>query len=129
MGKKKVRYESQEAPSNNPFGGLDISFSEEETQSYEAEKEIEETKVESYAGGLVRVRLEKKGRGGKTVTIFYGFERNQKNLLTDLFKDLKKHLATGGKVVEDELEFQGDQRLKAADWLGAQGYKVKGQLK
>ncbi|MCM8531813.1 MAG: translation initiation factor [Lentisphaeraceae bacterium] len=125
MGKKKVKYEVKEVPSNNPFGSLDISFSEEENQSYEAEKEIENNKVESFAGGLVRVRLEKKGRGGKTVTIFYGFERDQKNL----FKDLKKHLATGGKVVDDELEFQGDQRLKAADWLGQKGYKVKGQLK
>ncbi|MCH2206617.1 MAG: translation initiation factor [Lentisphaerales bacterium] len=128
MGKKKQRYQSEEAPSNNPFGGLDLSFSNEQLSAYEEEKEAVANEPESFAGGLVRVRLEKKGRGGKSVTVFYEFDKEQDSSLPELLKGLKKHLAAGGKVVEDSLELQGDQRLKAAEWLEQQGYKVKGQL-
>lgn len=128
MGKKKQRYVAEEAPANNPFGGLDISFSNAELDAYEAEKESSESEITGFAGGIVRVRLEKKGRGGKSVTVFYDFDKDQEGALPELLKGLKKHLASGGKVLEDTIELQGDQRPKAASWLEAQGYKVKGQL-
>ena len=123
MGKKKQRYQSEEAPQNNPFGGLDLSFSNEELNAYEEEKEATANEPTTFTGGVVRVRLEKKSRGGKSVTVFYDFDKEQQGLLPELLKCLQKHLASGGKVVEDSLELQGDQRLKASEWLEEQGYK------
>ena len=128
MSKKKQKYVADEAPSNNPFGGLDISFSSEEMDAYENEKASLEPKTEDFVGGMVRVRLEKKGRGGKSVTVFYDFNKDQEGTLPELFKGLKRHLAAGGKVLEDTIELQGDQRQKAASWLEDHGFKVKGQL-
>jgi translation initiation factor 1 len=129
MAKKKSRYEAEAAPQNNPFGGLgEVSFSAEEVTAYEKSKSEVPVPASTYSGGLVRVRLEKKGRGGKSVTVFYDFDKGQRGLLPDLLKDLKKHLASGGKVIDGTLELQGDQRPKAAEWLTSQGYKVKGQL-
>ena len=129
MAKKKSRYDAGAVPQNNPFGDLGaVSFSEKEVTAYEKSKSAVPVSSVTYSGGLVRVRLEKKGRGGKSVTVFYDFDKGQRGLLPDLLKDLKKHLASGGKVIEGTLELQGDQRQKAAEWLTNQGYKVKGQL-
>ena len=114
--------------SDNPFGSLDISFSQDELDSYEEQKKSEEAAKPKYPGGLVRIRLEKKGRGGKSVTVFYGFERDQEGKLGELLKQLKKKIASGGKLTDEGLELQGDQRKVASDWLIAQGYKVKGQI-
>ena len=113
---------------NNPFGSLDLSFSKEELASYKDQKIKEEAAKPQYPGGLVRVRIEKKGRGGKSVTVFYDFERNQQGKLKKLLSDLKKRMAVGGKLIENGLELQGDQRKSASEWLIKQGYKVKGQI-
>ena len=114
--------------SDNPFASLNISFSDEEMENYEQQKKSEEAAKPRFAGGVVRVRLEKKGRGGKSVTVFYDFDKDQKGKLKELLGELKKLIAAGGKLVDNCIELQGDQRQKAAAWLTDQGYKVKGQI-
>ena len=124
--KKRVDYQSSDVQ-NNPFGSLDIAFSSEELDEYKKSDDTQEQKS-GFSGGVVKVRLEKKGRGGKSVTVFYGFEKNQEGRLADLLAGLKKALATGGKLTEEGIELQGDLRKKSSDWLISQGYKVKGQI-
>jgi translation initiation factor 1 len=119
---------SKNSSSDNPFGSLDISFSQSEVDAYENEKKHAAASKPKFPGGLVRVRLEKKGRGGKSVTVFYDFEKHQQGKLPQLLKGLKKTIATGGKIIDNGLELQGDQRQKAAEWLTSEGYKVKGQI-
>jgi translation initiation factor 1 len=118
----------QSNSSDSPFGSLDISFSKSEVDAYESEKKQKAASKPKFPGGLVRVRLEKKGRGGKSVTVFYDFEKHQQGKLPELLKGLKKTIATGGKIIDNGLELQGDQRKKAAQWLIDEGYKVKGQI-
>ena len=118
----------QKNSSDNPFASLDISFSQSEVDAFESQKKQEAASKPKFPGGLVRVRLEKKGRGGKSVTVFYDFEKHQQGKLPELLKGLKKTIATGGKISDNGLELQGDQRKKAALWLIDQGYKVKGQI-
>ena len=114
---------------NNPFGSLDnLSFSQKELDSYEDQKKREKELEPEFPGGLVRVRIEKKGRGGKSVTVFYEFEKDQQGKLKKLLSALKKRLAVGGKLINNGLELQGDQRKSASEWLIEQGYKVKGQI-
>ena len=125
--KKRVDYKSEEIQ-NNPFGSLDLQFTSEQIEASENDSLIEEAEEQGFAGGVVKVRLEKKGRGGKSVTVFYGFEKDQEDKLNDLLAGLKKALATGGKITEEGIEIQGDLRKKSSQWLISQGYKVKGQI-
>ena len=72
-----------------------------------------------------KLRLEKKGRGGKAVTVVYGLPQNEA-FLKDLSQTLKRTCGTGGAVVDGEVELQGDLRDRIRDWLKQQGWIVKG---
>ena len=72
----------------------------------------------------LRVLLEKKGRGGKTVTLVTNFEGNDLELAM-LGKSLRQQCGVGGSAKEGEIVLQGDVRQKAVAWLQAQGYKAK----
>lgn len=66
------------------------------------------------------VRLERKGRGGKEVTIVSHLELKPDALAVWL-KALKSELGCGGSVEEDTLVLQGDQRERAKAVLSARG--------
>ena len=70
------------------------------------------------------IRREKKGRGGKTVTVIYGLQHTPA-ALKELLVMLKNTCGAGGTIKETELEIQGDQRDKVAEKLHQMGYKVK----
>jgi translation initiation factor 1 len=72
-----------------------------------------------------KLRLETKGRSGKSVTIVDGLPRNEA-FLERLAKDLKKACGTGGAVREGSVELQGDCRERLRSLLDARGYVVKG---
>jgi translation initiation factor 1 len=74
---------------------------------------------------VAKLRTEKKGRGGKTVTVVYDLPRNAE-FLQELSKDLKRACGTGGTVVEGGVEIQGDLRDRVRDALTKRGYVVKG---
>jgi translation initiation factor 1 len=69
--------------------------------------------------------MEKKGRGGKTVTVVYGLPQNPE-FLKELSQELKRACGTGGTVVKDGVELQGDLRPRVRDVLARRGYIVKG---
>jgi translation initiation factor 1 len=74
---------------------------------------------------VARLRMEKKGRGGKTVTTVYDLPRNQP-FLKALAGELKRACGTGGAVVENTVEIQGDLRDRVRDLLVQKGWTVKG---
>jgi len=74
---------------------------------------------------VAKLRMEKKGRGGKTVTLVYGLPRNA-GFLKELTQELKRVCGTGGATVEDGVELQGDLRDRVRDVLQKKGYVVKG---
>lgn len=74
---------------------------------------------------VAKVRMEKKGRGGKTVTVVYGLPQNAE-FLKELSQELKRACGTGGTVVEGGVELQGDLRPRVRDVLAQRGYIVKG---
>ena len=82
----------------------------------------EEQVAETNYGTKVRVYLERKGRGGKTVTLVKGTELSGP-ALKDLAKKLKSHCGVGGKVEDDNIMIQGDQRKKAIPFLLSAGFK------
>jgi translation initiation factor 1 len=72
-----------------------------------------------------KLRMEKKGRGGKTVTVVDGLPENAA-FLKDLCSELKRLCGTGGAVVPGGVELQGDLRDRLRPALAAKGYLVKG---
>jgi translation initiation factor 1 len=72
----------------------------------------------------VRVGRERKGRGGKTVSIISGVmsrEPGQEALL----KLLKGKLGTGGTLEDGAIIIQGDHRQRIVEILNELGYKAK----
>ena len=74
---------------------------------------------------VAKLRMEKKGRGGKTVTVVDGLPRNA-SFLKDLCQELKRACGTGGAVADTTIELQGDLRNRVRDVLLKKGYVVKG---
>ena len=72
-----------------------------------------------------KLRMEKKGRGGKTVTVVYDLPRNAA-FLKELCSELKKTCGTGGAVDDGAIELQGDLRDRVREVLTKKGFRVKG---
>ncbi len=81
---------------------------------------------ESVPGRVVaKLRMEKKGRGGKTVTVVYDLPQNAA-FLKELAQELKRTCGTGGAVSENTIELQGDLRDRVRECLMKKGWTVKG---
>ena len=89
-----------------------FQFEKEEEQNAETLSEKQQK---------LRVRLDAKHRGGKTVTLVEGFIGKEEDL-EDLGKKLKNYCCTGGSAKDGEIIIQGDQREKLLQWLQRNGY-------
>ena len=74
--------------------------------------------------GIVRLMRDRKGRGGKTVTVITGLPDNN-TVISTLAQQLKKLCGSGGTVKEGTIEIQGDHCEKVQAKLVELGYKVK----
>jgi translation initiation factor 1 len=74
---------------------------------------------------VAKLRLEKKGRGGKAVTVVYDLPQND-GFLKELSQSLKRACGTGGAVIPGGVELQGDIRERVRELLRQRGYVVKG---
>ncbi len=74
--------------------------------------------------GIARVRREKKGRGGKTVTTISGLLIADADL-KELASALKRLCGTGGSIKNGIVEIQGDNADKIVDALQQQGHRAK----
>lgn len=70
------------------------------------------------------IQRERKGRGGKTVTVIRDLQLIPKDQKA-LAKQLKRACGSGGTVKEGVIEIQGDHRETVAQKLRALGYKTK----
>src|SRR6059036_2851017 len=74
---------------------------------------------------VAKLRMEKKGRGGKTVTVVYDLPNNAA-FLKELSQELKRACGTGEAVADGAVELQGDLRDRVRAFLIKRGYVVKG---
>ena len=72
----------------------------------------------------VTVRLDRKARGGKSVTVIEGLSMAQKDMEA-LLRQLKAGLGTGGTLRDACLEIQGDHRDALMLTLQKMGYRPK----
>ncbi|HSW64333.1 MAG TPA: translation initiation factor [Dissulfurispiraceae bacterium] len=72
----------------------------------------------------VTVRLDRKGRGGKSVTVIEGLQIGTKEK-DFLMKQLKSKFGTGGALKDEALEIQGDHRDAILIHLQGMGFRPK----
>ena len=73
---------------------------------------------------MLKIRLEKKGRGGKLVSVLFELPHNEKYWV-EFTKKLKAHCGSGGAYKEGTIEIQGDHRDKLRSYLEKMGFSVK----
>lgn len=73
---------------------------------------------------VAKIRLESKGRGGKSVSVIFNLPHNP-DYFTKLAKKLKAQCGSGGTFKEDQIEIQGDHREKIKAFLIKEGFQVK----
>lgn len=72
--------------------------------------------------GKLHVALERKGRGGKTATIVYGFPESwPDSAVADVAARLKRKLGTGGSARGGEILIQGDRVADVRRELSSMG--------
>lgn len=106
--------------SNDWKDRLNVVYSTNPDFNYEC---IEEEQAETLPKNQqkLRVGIEKKGRGGKTVTLIKGFIGSEEDL-KDLGKLLKTKCGVGGSVKEGEIIIQGEFKQRIIELLKAEGY-------
>ena len=72
----------------------------------------------------VIIRLDRKARRGKSVTVVEGIQLPQKEMQS-LLKQLKAKLGTGGAIKEGAIEIQGEHCDKIMTGLEKMGYRPK----
>ncbi len=100
-----------------------IVYSTNPDYAYDDEQEnITETLPPSQQ--KLTIRLDKKQRKGKQVTLITGFAGNADDL-KDLGKILKSKCGVGGSVKDNEIIIQGDLREKVKQLLSNMNYGCK----
>ena len=74
--------------------------------------------------GTVRIRLDRKGRGGKSVTTIDGLALAD-DALSALAAELKRSCGAGGSVKDGVIEIQGDHRPRVLEELAKRGHAAK----
>ncbi|MDB5121125.1 MAG: hypothetical protein JWN56_2343 [Sphingobacteriales bacterium] len=106
---------------NNQFTG--VVFSTDPNFQFEVESnEIVNTLAPQQQN--LRVQLDKKQRGGKSVTIITGFIGELSDLEV-LGRKIKQKCGVGGAVKDKMILIQGDFRDKILNLLIEDGYKAK----
>lgn len=86
--------------------------------------ETSEAETPEPSAQELTVRIDRKGRGGKQVTLVDGFVGREEDLAA-LGKTLKVRCGVGGSASDGQILIQGDQRDKVTDILLSLGYKAK----
>lgn len=100
---------------------LNVVYSTNPDYQYEVEQ-AEEPDTLPPAQQRLRVQLDRRNRGGKTVTLVTGFIGTSDDL-KELGKLLKNKCGAGGSAKDGEIIVQGDFRQKVAEILLQVGYK------
>jgi len=103
------------------FSRIVYSTNPDFNYDYEEEESIESLPPEKQ--NLI-VRLDKKQRKGKQVTLVTGFTGSEQDL-KELGKKLKSKCGVGGTVKNGEILIQGDFRKKVKEVLESMRYKCK----
>jgi len=99
---------------------LGVVFSTNPDFEYETAS-VEEAETLSPSAQKLRVGIDRKGRGGKQVTLVTGFVGKDGDL-SELARALKVKCGVGGSAKDGEIVIQGDFRDRIVTILQSMGY-------
>ena len=102
---------------------LGVVYSTNPDFKYQTEETQEETTLPPSRQRLI-VRIDRRGRAGKQVTLIEGFKGSGDDLAA-LAKTLKVKCGVGGTAKDGEITIQGDLRDKVTALLTSRGYGAK----
>ena len=102
---------------------LGVVFSTNPDFAYEEEADEEPATLAPEKQNLI-VSIDRKGRGGKQVTLVTGFVGTSDDL-AELGRTLKVKCGVGGSAKDGEITIQGDFRDRVTALLKDMGYKAK----
>lgn len=102
---------------------LGVVFSTNPHFQYEEEADKQPETLEPSKQNLI-VSIDRKGRGGKQVTLVTGFIGTDEDL-AELGRTLKVKCGVGGTAKDGEITVQGDFRDRVVTLLKDMGYKAK----
>lgn len=102
---------------------LGVVFSTNPDFAYQEQEDQEPETVEPSRQNLI-VSIDRKGRGGKQVTLVTGFVGKAGDL-AELGRTLKVRCGVGGSAKDGEITIQGDFRDRVTTLLKEMGYKAK----
>ncbi len=106
--------------SNDWKDRLNVVYSTNPDFQYETEDEIATETLPKNQQKL-RVSIEKKNRGGKTVTLVTGFVGTEEDL-KELGRTLKSKCGVGGSAKDNEIIIQGEFKQRIIELLKQEGY-------
>ena len=92
--------------------------------NFEYEEEFDEVSSIPFSEQNLYVLVDRKNRGGKTVTLIEGFTGSDEDA-SDFAKKLKQKCGVGGGFKQGEIYVQGDHRNKVQQFLKDLGANVK----
>mgnify|MGYP002620342247 CR=1 FL=1 len=100
---------------------LGVVYSTNPDFAYEQAGEATEAETLPPSSQKLTVSIDRKGRGGKQVTLVKGFVGTDEDLKA-LGKAIKVKCGTGGSASDGEILIQGDMRDKVVQILQQMGY-------
>ena len=103
---------------------LGVVYSTNPDFQYETESPAPEAETLPPQKQRLVVRIDRRARAGKQVTLVEGFVGRSEELAA-LAKTLKTKCGVGGTAKDGEITIQGDLRDKLVSLLGSMGYNAK----
>ncbi len=69
------------------------------------------------------ISKQKKGKKGKTITLIKGLGIENEYQIKELLKKMKVFCGTGGKLIDKNIQLQGDMVIKVMDFLRKEGFQ------
>ncbi len=71
----------------------------------------------------INISKQKKGKKGKTITLIKGLAMSNETVVKELLKKMKVFCGTGGTVIGEDIQLQGDMVIKSIEFLRKEGFQ------
>ena len=95
-----------------------IEFDNQENIHEEKPKEQTFQKISK-----INISKQKNGKKGKTITLIKGLGITNQTEVIELLKRMKVFCGTGGTVIGEDIQLQGDMVLKSINFLRNEGFR------